>query len=148
MIEAVDALKFSAMFMKRNYDKQHKHMFFNIGDYISLRLHRGYNMLGFTERNTKIEQQFTGPFKVLERIGRLAYQIELPDSMKIHTVISVAHLEPAPNPTQDPYQRPFAISILQNPELVPERILRKREQRRRTEEKLTEYLIRFRGRTA
>ncbi|KAF7852733.1 hypothetical protein EAF04_010926 [Stromatinia cepivora] len=147
-IEAIDAIKFAAMFMKRHYDRRHKPMFFNTGDYVSLRLHRGYNMPGVAERNTKIEQQFAGPFKVLERVGRLAYRIELPDAMKVHPVISVAHLEPAPDPTQDPYRRPFAQGILQNPELVPERILRKREQRRRGGGVLTEYLIRFKGRTA
>ncbi|QSZ35990.1 hypothetical protein DSL72_007112 [Monilinia vaccinii-corymbosi] len=68
-------------------------------------------------------------------------------SMKIHPVISVAHLEPSPKPTEDPYSRPFAQGILQKPEFVPDRILRKREQKRRGGGVMTEYLIKFKGRT-
>lgn len=128
------------MFMKRHYDSKHKPIFFNIGDYISLRLHRGYNIPGLSERNVKIEQQFAGPFKIIERVGQLAYRLELPPAMKVHPVISIAHLEPAisiahlepvPNPSADSFERQFARNILQNPDLVPEQILRKRIIRRR-----------------
>lgn len=34
MIEAINAIKFVAMFMKRYYDARHKPMFFKVGDYI------------------------------------------------------------------------------------------------------------------
>ncbi|POS82631.1 hypothetical protein EPUL_004731, partial [Erysiphe pulchra] len=131
LIEAIDAIKFAAIFMKRQYDNKHKPIFFNVGDYVPLRLHRDYNIPGVSERNTKIEQQSAGPFKIIERIGRLPYKLELPPAMKIHPVVSIAHLEPAPNPNSDPFERPFAQTIIQNSNLIPERILRKRTLRRR-----------------
>ncbi|KAI0993301.1 hypothetical protein K3495_g14883 [Podosphaera aphanis] len=147
LVEVADAIKMAAMYMKEQYDKKHKPVFFKVGDFVALRLHRGYNVPGLAERNTKILQQYAGPFKVIERIGRLAYRIELPPSMSaIHPVISVAHLEPAHNPADDPFNRPHAEKLNLNPTLVPEKILRMRELRRRNGGKMTQYLIRFAGR--
>lgn len=34
-----------------------------------------------------------GPFKIKRKVNDLAYELELPDSMHIHPIISVAHLE-------------------------------------------------------
>ena len=53
----------------------------------------------------KLESQLIGPFRILERIGRLTYRLELPINMKIYNVISIAHLEPATDPAEDPYRR-------------------------------------------
>ena len=50
----------------------------------------------------KISPQLVEPFEVIERIGRLAYCLDLPDNMRIH---SVAHLEPTTNPTHDQHHR-------------------------------------------
>lgn len=36
LIKAIDAVKFTAMFVKHHYDKKHKPMFFKVGDYVSL----------------------------------------------------------------------------------------------------------------
>ncbi|KAI1000935.1 hypothetical protein K3495_g7262 [Podosphaera aphanis] len=147
IIDAADAIKWAAMIMKERYDSQHQPMFYNVGDYVSLRLHRGYQVAGLKDRNVKMEQQFAGPFKVIERIGKLAYRIELPPSMsRIHNVVSVAHLEPAPDPSKDPFKRPFSQNILSD--LVPCKILRKRQQNRRGGGKMTEYLVRYLNRTA
>ncbi|KAI2730630.1 hypothetical protein CBS147332_2482 [Penicillium roqueforti] len=44
----------------------------------------------------KLAQRFVGRFKVLERVGRLAYKLELPEDWAIHPVISVEYLEPDP----------------------------------------------------
>ncbi|KAF4770159.1 hypothetical protein HAV15_012003 [Penicillium sp. str.  len=49
---------------------------------------------------SKLRQKFVGKFRVLERVGRVAYKLDLPDSWlqkRIHPVIGVAHLEPAPH---------------------------------------------------
>ncbi|OQD78469.1 hypothetical protein PENDEC_c001G07228 [Penicillium decumbens] len=65
------------MTMKRHYDAKHKPVHF---------------------------KRYVGRFKVLERIGRLAYKLDLPESWRIHPVISIAHLEPAPS-GDDPWNR-------------------------------------------
>lgn len=143
VIDAADTIKFAAMFIKDQYNNKHKSMFFNVSNFVALRLHRGYNVTGI-KGNTKILQQFAGPFKILKRIGKLAYRVELPPGIKIHPVISVAHLEPYPDPAKDPYQRPYAQGIVLDP--VPEKLLNRRTQRRRNRGEIVEYLVRFSGR--
>lgn len=44
----------------------------------------------------KLGQQYAGLFTILERVGRLAYKLDLPPSWRVHNVISIQHLEPAP----------------------------------------------------
>jgi len=144
-IDAADAIKFAAMVMKQRYDSKHKPMFLKKDDYVSLRLHRGYKVPGLPNRNTKIEQQFAGPFRVLERIGRLAYRIELPQALsEIHPVISIAHLERVPDPTKDPYNRPFAQGIRLDLEM--DCAINKRALGRRGGGEAIQYLIRMKGR--
>lgn len=49
----------------------------------------------------------TIPFKIVERIGKLAYKLDLPAYFKIYSVISVAHLELKPE-GEGAYDRPEA----------------------------------------
>jgi len=102
-VDAADALDFAAMNMKYYYDRRHTAMFLAPGDYALLRLHKGYDLP--SELNSKLSQQYAGPFKVLEKVGRLAYRLQLPDHWQIHDVFTIAQLEPAPPPGSDPYNR-------------------------------------------
>jgi hypothetical protein len=63
----------------------------------------GIHLLGYTipvndAISRKLGQQYAGLFTVAERVGRLAYKLDLPPTWKVHPVISVQHLEPAPSP--------------------------------------------------
>lgn len=101
---AKDAIAFANINAKYHYDRHHQPMFLRVGDYAFLRLHRGYNIpanLGVTK---KLTQQYVGPFKVLGRVGRLAYRLEVPEDWKVHPVFTIAQLEPAPG--VDPFDRP------------------------------------------
>ncbi len=101
IIDVKDAIAFASLRMKDYYDSKHIAKFFKVGDLVNLRLYRGYRVPSITSK--KLGQQLVGPFKVTERIGRLAYRLQLPDVMRIHDVISVAHLEPTTDPVDDPY---------------------------------------------
>ena len=61
-------------------------------------IHSGYRLPG-SNTLSLIRQ---GPFKIIRKVGKLAYKLDLPSHIKIHPVISIAHLEPA---TEDPYNR-------------------------------------------
>ena len=102
-LEAADAIAFAQMNSKFHYDRKHQPQFFRRGDYALLRLHRGYNIPTTALTGRKYGLQFVGPFKVLERVGRLAYLLDIPDSWKVYPVFTVAQLEPVPDPQADPY---------------------------------------------
>lgn len=93
-VEAHDAICIAAMSTKMYYDRKHLPKFFNVGDRVLLRLHKGYIIPKAAIIGRKLGQQYVGPFPVVERIGRSAYRLALPDNWKIHDVISIDHLEP------------------------------------------------------
>ncbi len=48
-----------------------------------------------TDRTSiKLDHKRLGPYKVVERIGSLAYRLELPPTMKIHPVFHASRLSP------------------------------------------------------
>ena len=99
---AEEAMAFANVMHKLRYDANHAAANIKIGGKAFLRLHAGYTISGLI--NEKLSQQRVGPFKVLAKVGTLAYKLELPPIMQIHPVISIAQLEPAPEGA-DPYNR-------------------------------------------
>jgi hypothetical protein len=147
-IDAEEAIKLAQLTMKRHYDRRHRPISFKVGDKVKVRLHKGYSIA--LPVSKKYGPQFAGPYKVLERIGRLAYRLELPEHWKVHPVISVAHLEPAKD---DAFNRPqpdhpepiYVDGDTENMKSFEvEAVLNKRE-RRRGRKVITEYLIRWVG---
>lgn len=68
----------------------------------SLRLHLGYKVPGVS--NHELHSQRIGPFKVLEKVGKLAHRIDLSPLIQMHPVVSVVQLEPSQS-IPDPYER-------------------------------------------
>lgn len=102
--EADDAMAFASVIMKARYDARHLPLNLKEGDQVFLKLHDGYSIPGLANR--KLSHQRVGPFKIIKKVGSLAYRLDLPPTMRIHPVISVAQLEPAAtNTSQDPYGR-------------------------------------------
>jgi hypothetical protein len=101
---ARDALVFAQTKMSIYYDKKHKPLTLKPGDKAFIAL-KGSMQSGYHLPNTishKLSSQRAGPFTVIRAVGRLAYELDIPTTWKIHPVISVAHLEPYKD---DPYQR-------------------------------------------
>ena len=46
-----------------------------------------------SERSKKLGPKFVGPFKILQRIGKVSYRLELPEVWKIHNVFHVRLLK-------------------------------------------------------
>ena len=101
--QSKDAARHASYHMAHNYNRRHQPISFAVGDKVYLRLGQGYKLQGIAK--AKLGDQRTGPFKIVERIGDLAYRLELPETWKIHPVISVAQLEVY---RPDPFERAAA----------------------------------------
>ena len=75
---------------------------------------------------SKLDQVFLGPFKIIQRIGTRAYNLQLPLTMRIHPVFHVSRLKPCPDkpfPQQPKPQEPPPEIINGEEEYLVEAIL-------------------------
>lgn len=72
--------------MKALADKGRRDISFEVGDWVYVRF-RPYRQLSMRlQRYSKLSRRFFGPFKILQRIGVVAYKLDLPTSSRIHNV--------------------------------------------------------------
>uniref|UniRef100_A0A0A9HMQ5 Tf2-1-like SH3-like domain-containing protein n=1 Tax=Arundo donax TaxID=35708 RepID=A0A0A9HMQ5_ARUDO len=68
---------------KLYYDTKHTEVAFGVGDWVWLKLlHRPVASLS-TPVKGKLAPRFCGPYQILERIGDVAYRLQLPERAKI-----------------------------------------------------------------
>lgn len=68
-----------------------------------LKFHKSYLIPSFIGVTKKLTQQYVGPFKIIEKVGKLAYRLDVLSNWRIHPVFSVVQLEPASDPAKDPF---------------------------------------------
>jgi len=108
--------------MKRQADKHRSERQFAVGDSVFLKL-QPYVQSSLARRShNKLSFKFFGPFKIIQRIGVVAYKLELPASAAIHNVFHVSQLKAAVGPHQ---VSPSFLSDLQEFQ-VPVKILQRR----------------------
>jgi hypothetical protein len=79
--------------MKQQYDAGHRDVFFEVGEWVWLKLHQR-QAVAITEKTAgKLAPKFYGPFQVKERIGDLSYRLELSPRSQIHNVFHVLFLK-------------------------------------------------------
>jgi hypothetical protein len=110
-------------YARRFYDAHHRALEFAVGDWVLLRLlHRHAQSLVPGGRR-KLGPKYAGPFQVVERIGEVAYRLQLPDDARIHDVFHVGVLKPfrGTPPASQPALPPLRHG---RPLQRPERVLR------------------------
>ena len=78
--------------MKQQADQHHSECTFQVGDMVFLRLQPYKKSSLKLKGNQKLAPNFYGPYKVLQKIGSVAYKLELPPSC-IHPVFHVSCLK-------------------------------------------------------
>ena len=85
-----DRLKVAQSRQKSYADSERKETIYEAGDRVSLRVSplRGVKRFGV---KGKLAPCFVGPYKVLERMGEVAYKLELPEGLSgVHDVFHVS----------------------------------------------------------
>ena len=115
-------------------DVRRRDLEFGEGDEVLLRVRPTKGVLRFNTKE-KLSPRFIGPFVIKERVGKLGYQLELPESMRgVHDVLHVSMLrkylrDPKHHITVEPVTIEQDLSLESRPVRIletSERVLRRK----------------------
>ena len=96
--ETLEKLRIIRANMKKAQDRQKKYadqgrreVVFSVGDmvYLKVSAQKGKNRFG---KVRKLAVRFIGPYRIIGRVGEVAYRLELPEDMNLHPVFHVSML--------------------------------------------------------
>ncbi|GJX08385.1 putative reverse transcriptase domain-containing protein [Tanacetum coccineum] len=74
-------------------DKRRRTLEFEVGDKVMLKVAPWKGVISFG-RHVKLNPRYIGPFQIIERIGPVAYRLELPQELsKVHNVFHICNLK-------------------------------------------------------
>ena len=79
--------------MKDQTDKNRSERSFQEGDMVYMKLQPYVQSSVANRCNKKLSFRYYGPFKILQKIGQVAYKLDLPPTSRIHPVIHVSQLK-------------------------------------------------------
>ncbi|KAI3494636.1 hypothetical protein L1887_40553 [Cichorium endivia] len=93
IVQIRERLKASRDRQKSYAEKRRKPLEFQVGDLVMLKVSPWKGMIRFGKRG-KLNPRYIGPFKILARIGPVAYKLQLPQELsKVHSTFHVSNLK-------------------------------------------------------
>ncbi|GKA06886.1 putative reverse transcriptase domain-containing protein [Tanacetum coccineum] len=88
-----DRLKAARDHRKSYADKRRKPLKFSVGEYVLLKVSPWKGVVRFKKKG-KLAPRFVGPFEIIERIGPVAYRLDLPKELDgVHDTFHVSNLK-------------------------------------------------------
>ena len=89
--KTIDVIVFATTKVKIYYDVRHTSILFEKDEYVYLRLNKEYKLS--KRLNSKLSQQRCEFFKILQRVERLTYKLNLSSTWRVHSVIFIVQLK-------------------------------------------------------
>ena len=124
-----DRLKIAQDRRKSYANNRRRYLEFEVGDMVFLRISPWKSVLRFG-KSGKLSPRYIGPYRIVERIGEVAYRLEFPSDLdRIHDVFHVSMLRKyIPNPSHVLIEQPVEIEENLTYEEEPVQILDRREE--------------------
>ncbi|WVZ07869.1 hypothetical protein V8G54_021215 [Vigna mungo] len=113
--------------MKKYADVKRKHMDFQIGDMMLVKLQPYRQNSVALRKNKKLSMKYFGPFPIIEQIGFVAYKLLLPPTAKIHPVFHCSQLKPCRGDHTQQYIPAITIDFETPPVIQPAALLQDRQ---------------------
>jgi hypothetical protein len=97
--------------MKNQADKKRLDVAFQVGDDVLVKLQPYRQHSAALRKNQKLSMKYFDPFKILAKIGTVAYKLELPMTAKIHPVFHISQLKLFKGEINEPYM-PLPLTVL------------------------------------
>ncbi|XP_050217522.1 uncharacterized protein LOC126668360 [Mercurialis annua] len=92
-VVSVDLLSVGRNRQKSYADPKRKEIEFQVGDYVFLKVSPMKGVIRFGKRG-KLSPRYVGPYEIIERIGAVAYKLDLPPDMsQVHPVFHISMLQ-------------------------------------------------------
>jgi hypothetical protein len=116
LTEIQERLIFAQDTMREHHNQKRHHVEFSVGDWVLLRLHQ-QRAVGITAASppSKLGPRYFGPYQVVERLGTVAYRLQLPPKVRIHDVFHVALLKK--------YEGPLPTALMPLPTILRGRVV-------------------------
>ncbi|GJS94096.1 putative reverse transcriptase domain-containing protein [Tanacetum coccineum] len=93
ILQIKDRLKAARDCQKSYADKRRKPLEFSVGDYVLLKVSPWKGVVRFGKKG-KLAPRFIGPFEIIEKVGPVAYMLDLPEELNgIHDTFHVSNLK-------------------------------------------------------
>nr|GEU84868.1 copia protein [Tanacetum cinerariifolium] len=115
--------------MRNQANTKRRELAFQEGDYVFVRIQSYRQKTLAKRRYEKLSPRFYGPYRILRKVGLVAYKLELPPDARIHSVFHVSMLKPAhgsfsSNPAPPlPITKDWEVDLQPSSVLAPHRVI-------------------------